>query len=509
MAHDTEPEVKRNAAGDYAVLENNQWRVVPKEVYEMGGLKAFGSGTERSLQQLAGGVLDAYYGLTGQGQSEVVAGEGMRGSLRDVQQDQAAAFDPIQQQYPKSALAGQAAPYLATAPAGGASLMAQAGIAAGFGLLGTSGDTRERLVSGVQAGAMGWGGAALGNMAGRIYGFAKNAFKPGSGFREGVAGDFVATGGKVTPGQAVDSTALQYGETVMESAGALSGLKKANEQLLQTQAGRAIGQADDAIDLTSTGLGNTADDIGDTISGALKGVDDINIEDELIEKIRQVKSDSPYIDFPDPDATMSGKTYQQVRSQMAAVARSEATTGSKTPGKLKFVSDIIDELDQKFLNAASPAAAKQLKTGREQWRNLLAIEKGQAVTPDGIVNPKSMRTAMNNIWGKTARRGKYGRVSPETKELMQGVNAQSSRALTSVVGDSGTATRQLLGLGLGSLVGGSAGYAQGDLSTGLMAGLGTLAAMKMYGRGGNILAREILPGAAGIGRAATQGLMAE
>ncbi|MCH8335687.1 MAG: hypothetical protein IIC61_07330, partial [Proteobacteria bacterium] len=108
--------------------------------------------------------------------------------------------------YPKSALAGQAAPYLATAPFGGTSIMAQAAIAGSMGTLLTPGGVRERATTGAQGAAFGAGGALTANMAGRVYGFAKNAYRPG------LAGEFAASGGKVSPGQAIDSSVLRTGE---------------------------------------------------------------------------------------------------------------------------------------------------------------------------------------------------------------------------------------------------------------------------------------------------------
>jgi len=482
------------------------WSKIPGAQYDaeqMGSGEAFGQGFGRTIEQVTGGIMDAAYGLMGGGEKSGITGESMRETLGKVQQDYASEFAPVQEAHGLATGLGQAAPYLLTAPMGGASIGGQAALAGGMGLLGTSGDVGERLMAGGTGAALGAAGAGLGNMAGRVYGMAKNAYRPG------VAGQFAAAGGRVTPGQALDSSGLQRAEALMQSAGVFDAKQAANQTLIQSQAGKAIGQADGAIDLTPTGLGNSADDIGARINQSLEGIDDIGIDNAMIEKLQKVKGDSPYIDFPDPDSTMSGEAYQQIRSQMAGVARSEASSATKTPGKLEYVQSIIDDLDQKFIGAAGKDAGEQLGAAREQWRNLLAMERGQAITPDGMVNPKSLNNALNQTWKKTYRRGKDSRVRPETRELFQGARDQSSRGLTSVVGDSGTATRLGAGLGVPLLAGVGAGGYSGDAGTGIMAALGAYGLMRGYGSMGNIMARQTAPHAAGGGRALLQGLMAQ
>ena len=484
-----------NAAGEVEIISSEQFKA-----QEMGSLGAAGAGVGRTLEKWAGGALDAYYGITGQGQSEVVQGEGMRSALREVGGEQAAAFAPIAEANPISSGLGQALPYLATAPLGGASVWGQAALAGTTAALETSGGVGERLRAGGTGTALGFGGAVGGNMAARVV----NQIA-GRG-RTTAAQQFQKMGGKVTPGQALESRGLRRLETVLEAGGVLDPLKEANEILMQKQAGKAIGQADNAIDISSTGLGNSADDIGVRINNALDDVPDINITDDLLADMRQVKGDSPYIKFPDETTnTMTSQEYQQIRSQMAGVARTEAATATKTPGKLEFVQDIIDQLDQKFITAAKGTGkAEQLGQAREHWRNLLALERGQAVTPDGFVNPRSLNTALNSVWKKTYRRGKYDRVRPETKELMQGTKLQAGRELGSVVGDSGTATRIGLGVGMPLGIGALVGLGSNPIF-GAAATAASIPAAMIYRQMGGVLSR--LPANAQFGRQIGQGLM--
>lgn len=490
----TEQVYIEQADGSYKVMSAAQY-----DAEQMGGGEAFGKGFGRTLEQLAGGVLDAYQGLTGGGEVSGVTGLNERDLLKMVGQDQAAAFAPIAEASPLATMAGQAAPYLLTAPLGGASIGGQAALAAGMGALGTTGDVGQRAMSGAIAGTAGAAGAGVGSMAGRVFNMARGAY------RTGLPAEFAAVGGRVTPGQVTGSRGLATVENMLESAGGFGRLKDANQQLMQGQVSRAIGQ--ESVDLTQAGLGDAAEAIGGRFDDALEGTT-VTMTDAMQEGIDRLKVDLEFLDLDDIGKTMTGEQYKQIRSQLGKLSRFEARSPSKA-GKGDIVDNLIGKFDDAFTETAGGDAAKLLGTAREQWRNLLAVEKGQAITPDGLVNPKSLNNALRNVWGKAARRGKYGRMNEATTEMMEGAGQQSAKQLAASVGDSGTATRLLMGAGLPALVGAGTGFGGGSTGDAAMnAGL-MYALMRGYGSKGlqQMLMGSSMQGAAGGGRAAAQGLM--
>jgi hypothetical protein len=471
-------------AREYWVREDGgEWDVIPETAYNTSGLDAALIGAGKTFTDFSRGVRDLFG-------SETAAAE---------QQEADQLFAPLQEHQGLATGVGQALPYLATAPLGGASILGQGALAGGMGAVRQVGDIEDRLKTGGIEGALGAGGAMVGNMLGRTV----NSIR---GVYQSKAIEQAAKGGmRITPGQATGSKMLQRAEAPMQSAGMLDPLRDANQELIQGQVSKALGQQ--AVDLSEAGLGRTADDIGAKFAAGLDIPSPVDVGEEAIKRLRNITQDSPFIEFPANVQTMTGKQYGQVRSQLAAVARAEAKSAMKTPGKLEYVGETIEQFDEAFLARANPDQAALLKQAREQWRNLMAVERGQALTPDGYVNPKSLRSAINQTWGKTSRRAKYGRVSPETQAMMEGASSQSSRELSSVVGDSGTASRLGLGLGVPALAGGAAYAMDGDSSSATAAALMAFLASKGYARGGNLLAGQASGLLSGLGRGTAQGLM--
>jgi len=346
---------------------------------------------------------------------------------------------------------------------------------------------------------MGGAGAAVGQLVGRTANQIRGIYA------NKAAANMVKQGGRVTPGQATGSKTLARGESVMESAGGMDAMKAQNQKVIQGQAARALG-LNAGADLSETGLGRAADDIGGRMDEALNGIDNIELSDDLITKLNQVTGENPYMDLPADYKNLTGKQFAKVRRQLTDAARTEARTASPTAQKGEYISGAIDDLDAAFAEVADPAQRQQLRVAREQYRNLIAMEKGQAITPDGYVNPKTLRNNLNKQY-KGARRGKTERNLPETQELMEGASTQASRDLSSVVGDSGTASRMGWGLGLPALAGGAAyaggGESEGAITSALLAALLT----KGYGRAGNLLLGAPSTLTSGAGRAFSQGLM--
>ena len=452
---------------------------VPETAYGVGTAESLMINAGKTFTDIGRGVRDLF------GSDTAVADQAEADQL----------MAPLQEQNPISSIVGQALPYLATASLGGATILGQSALAAGTGALRQTGDLTDRLKTGAVEGAFGAAGAGLTSMAGRVMNSARGVYQ------NKLAGELIRQGGKVTPGQGMGGQVSGL-DTVMDSLGAFGDIKAANQSVLQGQVSRSLGQQ--AVDLSETGLGDAADAIGARMDMALDGLN-IQVPDGIIERVNTVVGENKFLQMPASLQNMDGKTYQQVRRQLTDIARTEAKTATPTPGKMEYVSDTISALDDEFAAVAGPQKKAVLRTAREQWRNLIAVERGQALTPDGEVNARTLRTNLNRMYGPAARRGKDDRLLKETQEMIQGARTQSSKALAPQVGNSGTATRLGLGLGLPALAGLGTYGAGGDQDQAVLTALSAYALSKGYGKAGNLLAGAPEMLAPGLGRALGQG----
>jgi hypothetical protein len=457
-----------------------------------------GDGTFRTVPETAYNVNPVQSALIGAGKTFTDIGRGVRdlfgsetAAAEQAESDQL--LSGLEAENPVSSIIGQALPYLASAPLGGASVAGQTALAAGTGALRQTGGFQDRALTGAREGAFGFAGAATGNLASRAVNGVRGVYQ------NKLAGQLIKQGGRVTPGQAIKGQAGGLDST-MDSLGAFKGLNEVNQDVIQGQVSRSIGQK--TVDLSEVGLGDAAEDIGARMDSALEGLD-IAVPEEAITRINNVVGENPFLNLPDDLQQMSGRTYQQVRRQLTDVARTEARSASPTAGKLEYVSDTIEQLDEAFAKVARPNAAKELRTAREQYRNLITAERGQAVTADGLVNPRTLRNNINKTYPAARRGGEAKRTLPATQELIQGARTQASKGLQPLQ-NSGTANRLGLGLGLPALVGGATYLGGDDSDQAFLAALSAYALSKGYGRAGNLIAGAPSALAAGTGRALGQ-----
>ncbi len=384
-------------------------------------------------------------------------------------------YQQLQQAQPVATTAGEIAPYIAAsfvAPSVGArGIAGQVGTSGLLGGIRQQGDLGERLVSAGQEGGLAFLGGKMGDMTGRVLNRARQAV--GSrpiGRAQDIASDaverFRQLGGKVTPGQASGSPLLQRLEAPLQSAGLFDAMTDANQKLMRTSLSRAIGSQSD--DLSAAGLGKAADDIAQRFTEAIGDVK-ISMDDDLIKRIAQIKRLDKWVELPETMANLSGNTFKQIRSTLSKAMSSAYRSQNDTQGD--FIARTIKQMDNKFMKAAGPKRAADFRTAREQWKNLVTLEKGRAITPDGVVNPASVHNAYVREFGPTARRAQTGIASAATDDAMEMARLQASRQLAPVVGTSGTAER--LGVGLGPMaIGGALGYgATGDVQGAIAGGL--------------------------------------
>lgn len=158
--------------------------------------------------------------------------------------------------------------------------------------------------------------------------------------------------------------------------------------------------------------------------------------------------------------TLSGESYQALRSRLDAARRATLARDPQLSGAL---GDLRQSLDDAMMRSASPADQAAWRQVRGQYRNMLAIEKALGGAGEntalGIISPSQLRVATKNM----NKRG-YVRGHDDLAEL-----SKAGEALLKPLKSSGTAERNLaisnfkdlgkigtLGVG-GSLAGGFLG----------------------------------------------------
>lgn len=167
------------------------------------------------------------------------------------------------------------------------------------------------------------------------------------------------------------------------------------------------------------------------------------------------------------NGTIDGKVYQNIRSRIGGLLRGQ--NGSPELGQLQ------DLLDTHFQGQPGMAAEDQgvLETARSQWRNMLALEKPVANSPNTALGPANLQGAVKNVFGDYA----YGGGS-DLERL-----ARLGNILKDGFPNSGTAARNqiyegakhILGPAIGVGVGGAEGYHEGGWGGAAAGAVGGLA----------------------------------
>lgn len=369
---------------------------------------------------------------------------------------------------------------------------------------------QDFLMTGAGAGV----GIALERIINRVRGHRLNLTQ-----QQRKAGEALDTGMKLSPGAVTGPGFWQRAvEPWIETAGGFALARSKNEELYQLATGRALGQMDNAIDLSAEGLGQQADEIG-KLFNVLDGKQ-IKLSPEQSARLQGIGNLSEYMTFPGKRDYLTGNEYKRIRRQLSELAKRARDNPASPAGQDKAIKDMRKLLDLKFQRVVGKVGARKFKVARERWKILETIERGAALSPDGVIRPGSMKSAVNAMWGKTLRRAKYGGVEPETRDWLRQVNQQASQFTRSAVGSSGTAERAGMGVSNALLAHGAAGgatagaYAAMDedatpLSIALAGGAGAIGAnmlLRNYGSLGGFTSRAGQlgqfggPAAAGLSR---------
>jgi len=353
---------------------------------------------------------------------------GMDRIFGEMPQDNGQAMQDLESVNPVSSFAGDMAPSMIGPVKAGLMTQGIYGTLQGAALA----DENERGVGAV----LGAAGTAVGDITGRVVGRLRNMVKASQTAPAGrVQNELLEGGYQLTPAQKQGSDAAMRLERSAEKTAqgqAITGrMRDANQDQLQSVANQAIGLGDvpNPIDRNAREL--AAEGIGQRMNQAAEGVD-IEISEALGNRISRIVKNDDMLELPElPDGgVVSGQDYMRIRSDLAAAQRS--AQGSARG----YISKTVNQIDDEFLAAATPEQAALYRQAREQYKNLIQLEKGQALSTDGLVNPKSLSNAMKSKTGYGARG--TGNLLDESRTLIRDAENLSSRSVNPMIGNSGT-----------------------------------------------------------------------
>lgn len=233
-------------------------------------------------------------------------------------------------------------------------------------------------------------------------------------------------GGKNTAGKIMDSKRMQTLESVNSQlplpyvGGSTARTEAANRNAFQTEALRKAGDTSGATAAPPSVTQEVRAKVGDKF-GFLTRALDMKVGPEFGEDLAKARGDiSKQLETQMPPSilknldeleaaaktpdkgTLSGETYQNIRSKLGGMLNSASGTDKQAIGKM------IDALDNVAERNMPKENFQDLKDARQQWRNLLALEKavGSANNPE---------TAAGNI--PTAAYMRASRGNPDIEKL--------------------------------------------------------------------------------------------
>ena len=141
-----------------------------------------------------------------------------------------------------------------------------------------------------------------------------------------------------------------------------------------------------------------------------------------------------------------------LRERVSKMARQAWRTGADHTGEA--LSSVLDEIDN-GLTAGLPLGGKRrYAQAREQWRNLIALERPGVLTTEGNINPQAAMRSYEQVFGTAATRDGPGRgaLAPATQHMIRANRALQAQRMRPIVGTSGTAEQASLAAMVAGLV---------------------------------------------------------
>ncbi len=174
---------------------------------------------------------------------------------------------------------------------------------------------------------------------------------------------------------------------------------------------------------------------------------------------------------------IDGQRYSAWRSDIGAAAR--AASDPRTERALYDLQHILDNAAEQFLRSRggyqNNAIADRMREARREYRNLLVVTKAMRGADDGLITPKQLRIAaqqMEGIQGFSRGRGDFTELAKAGSNVLAPLPNSGTPARLAAMGALNT-----LGLVGGALTGGPVGAALGAAGQQIAQGLGARAVM--------------------------------
>lgn len=428
---------------------------------------------------------------------------GMREPVRaaGARLEAAAGFPGAYQQYKQEAPLLEQVPGALPAVGSAVSNMASAALPGGIfaqilGQAGVGGMTARpgQEASGAMWGMLGeLGGQALGRGIGvvnQIRGgmgaptFARRAVK-GADAGADAAREAQDLGFVLTPGQASGGGAERLLDATASRAfptrGVYERVANHNRDLLNQYAANSVGS--NATDLGDVSRAKIADDLGAEFraiaqGGADMSVDEVNhilgaarrafpdvwagpsgaqLADQIMGSLAHSGRVGSVVDPATGAVTQKASMLppdevMALRERVSKMARQAWANGADHTGEA--LSTVLDRMDDTLTGGMGLGAKARYAQAREQWRNLIALERPGVLTTEGNVNPQAAMRSYEQVFGTAATRDGPGRdaLNAATQRMIKANRALQAQRMRPIVGTSGSAEQGQLAAVVGGLV---------------------------------------------------------
>jgi hypothetical protein len=290
----------------------------------------------------------------------------------------------------------------------------------------------------------------------------------------------------LTAGQVTGSRGLRYAEGEIGGARAASIGERQGEQFtaaaLRRSGETATRATPEVLDKAFTRIGQQFDDLAvrNTMRPDQQFVQDFHAAVRDYGAMVPPSQRAPFVEKIGGDIIdalrggrpMAGDVYQSISSQLARAARG-AGNNPELRTALYGMRDALDGAMERSIASVNPTDAGLWREARNQYRNLLTIERAATGAGEnaalGLISPSALRNATVSTQGRRS----YARGSGDFAEL-----ARAGEALMKPLPDSGTASRtavRALGTSVPAVVGALAGTGAGPAGT--LAGMAAGAAI--------------------------------
>lgn len=396
----------------------------------MSGLKLRALTAQKKWYEMRGDTASA-----GEAQKRIEAIQQGRGEARDV-------MAPVEEQHPVATALGGAVPY--SMPTGGV----VPSMLIGGGLGATAADPGQEITGALKQGALNAGGALVGQGISGLASPGQRVMDRGvltmpltgeggvidrmRGFRSpDASGEILrameARGYRPLVSEIGGSTGARQAEDYFArapgSSGVMADFQRRNQKVINTAAGETIGErarnlSASVLDGAATRIGGTFDevvrlpgnpigfgpDVGQAAGEVLRqqGLHRIAADPQLSQVAQYLQTLSAH------RGRMTGEGYNALRSDLSAAANQAHRAGNSAAGRgYDALLEAVDGTAAQSLGAAGQGElAQRLVQARQEYSNLMSLERGRTVSAAGDVSPQALAGVMRQKYPRAFREGR-------------------------------------------------------------------------------------------------------